>query len=185
MLSFPLFSACLAAVAGMTSATPLMGRQSTGCSPNFEGAGVSVIAGDVEWAVATAAAGQPILHDLGTFPPNATANWFVQQTGSAIATYIFKAINNTELAIDVASDESLILEDINASSLTQIWDITCNQCISGASSTPGGGKFASGCTIQSHPSGLCAQITHGGSGVGLSTCTGVVAQTYDFWTATA
>lgn len=94
MPSISLLFACLVALYGLASATPLNSRQSATCKPNFEGAGVSVITGDVEWGVVTAAVGQPILHSGfgGDSPPNATANWYVPPSGSASATYVFKYV---------------------------------------------------------------------------------------------
>jgi hypothetical protein len=66
-------------------------RQST-CSPNFEGAGVSIITGGVEWTVSPVVAGT-LLKKTGTLlPPNSTANWHVEQTGSADPTYIVKYV---------------------------------------------------------------------------------------------
>lgn len=91
MPSFSLLSAFTVALSGLASATPLLGRQSATCNPNFEGAGVSVITGNVKWAVDADVAGQPILHP-GSISPNATANWLVEQTGSAIPTYLFKYV---------------------------------------------------------------------------------------------
>ncbi|KAJ6618138.1 hypothetical protein B0H10DRAFT_1266810 [Mycena sp. CBHHK59/15] len=185
MFSFASLTAtCILTALGAVSATPLADRQSATCSPNFEGAGVSIIAGQTEWGVSPVAAGTPLKRDLGTFPLNATAEWHVEQTGSAIPTYIVKAISNNELVVDVV-DRQLTLEQINSASPTQIWEIDCKQCFSGASSTPGGGKFAVGCAIKSAPSGLCVQLEMGSEFIGLNPCSGVVAQTFDFWTATA
>ncbi|KAK7052154.1 hypothetical protein R3P38DRAFT_2858870 [Favolaschia claudopus] len=169
-------------IGALVSATPVA-RQSL-CSPNFEGAGVSIIAGDAEWTVAPVVAGTPLKKDGDPFPPNATANWHVEQTGSANATYLVKAITNNELVVDVVSNQ-LTLEQIASSKQTQIWDIKCKQCVSGASSTPGGGEFASGCSIVSVPSGLCATLEMGSEFLGLTECNPVVAQTWSFWTATS
>ncbi|KAJ6598258.1 hypothetical protein DFH09DRAFT_1356572 [Mycena vulgaris] len=180
---FSLASITIACVLGFVSATPLATRQSATCSPNFEGAGVSIIAGQTEWGVSPVVAGTPLKRDLGTFPLNATAEWHVQQTGSANPMYIVKEINQNELVVDVV-DGLLTLEAIDSTEQTQIWEIDCKQCFSGASSTPGGGKFASGCAIKSVPSGLCAQLERGAEFIGLGECTGVVAETFDFWTAT-
>ncbi|KAJ7677997.1 hypothetical protein DFH06DRAFT_1291353 [Mycena polygramma] len=179
MFSFAsLTVACLLAVA---SATPLA-RQST-CSPNFEGAGVSIVAGDTEWGVSPVVAGTALKKDVGTFPPNATAQWHVEQTGSSSATYIVKAITNNGLVVDLA-DGLLTLENINSTKQTQIWDIDCKQCTPGASSGPGA-KYAAGCAIKSAPSGLCVTLEMGSEFFGLTECNPVVAQTFDFWTATS
>lgn len=60
------------------------------CSPNFQGAGVSIIAGSTEWGVSPVVAGTTLKSDLGQFPLNATAEWHVQQTGSANPSYIIQ-----------------------------------------------------------------------------------------------
>ncbi|KAJ7719089.1 hypothetical protein DFH07DRAFT_859626 [Mycena maculata] len=178
------FTACVVALSGLTSATPL--ARQTLCNPNFEGAGVSIIAGDVEWGYSAAVAGTPLADDLSSFPPNATAEWFVQQTGAFPTSYIIKTISNTGLVAGVDNDgTALALEDIDSAEAGQIWDISCTQCSSGASSTPGGGEFASGCSISSAPSGLCASLEMGGSGIFVTDCGRSVYQTWSFWTATA
>ncbi|KAF7369218.1 hypothetical protein MVEN_00249400 [Mycena venus] len=179
---FSLASITIACILSVVSGTPLA-RQAT-CSPNFEGAGVSIVTGDVEWTVSPVVAGTPLKKDGAPFPPNSTANWHVEQTGSANPTYIVKAISNNELVVDVV-DSELTLEQIDSSKQTQIWEIQCNQCLSGASSTPGGGEFASGCSIKSVPSGLCATLEMGSEFLGLTDCNPVVAQTFNFWTATS
>jgi hypothetical protein len=89
---FSLTFLTLASILCVVSATPLATRQSATCSPNFEGAGVSIIAGETEWGVSPVVAGTPLKRDLGTFPLNATAEWHVQQTGSANPTYIVKCV---------------------------------------------------------------------------------------------
>ncbi|KAJ7097664.1 hypothetical protein C8R44DRAFT_748374 [Mycena epipterygia] len=180
---FSLASLTLACIIGAVSATPLATRQAATCSPNFEGAGVSIIAGGTEWGVSPVVAGTPLKKDLGTFPLNATAEWHVEQTGSANPTYIVKAISNNELVVDVVNGE-LTLEQIDSTKQTQIWEIQCAQCFSGASSTPGGGEFAIDCAIKSVPSGLCAQDEMGSEFIDLGECADVVAQRWDFWTAT-
>ena len=93
--STSLIAFCIAAVSGLASATPLANtaRQTVTCNPNFEGAGVSIIAGDVEWGVSPVVAGTALSHDLGGFPPNATAEWHVQQTGAFPTTYIIKYVS--------------------------------------------------------------------------------------------
>ncbi|KAF7377523.1 hypothetical protein MSAN_00174400 [Mycena sanguinolenta] len=178
---FSLASITFACILAAASATPTT-RQST-CSPNFEGAGVSILvaAGNVKWAVSPVVAGTVLKKTAEPFPPNAVADWHVEQTGSANATYIIKAISNNELVVDVVDGE-LTLEKIDTLT-TQTWDIDCQQCISGASSTPSGGEFASGCSIKSVPSGLCATLEMGAEFLGLTECNPVVAQTFNFWTA--
>ncbi|KAF8201302.1 hypothetical protein K438DRAFT_642972 [Mycena galopus ATCC 62051] len=175
---FSLASITVACILGAVSAKPLV-RQST-CSPNFEGTGVSIITGEVEWAVSSVVAGTLLAKQGSLIPPNSTANWHVEQTGSANPTYI---INNNELVVDVV-DGQLTLEEINSSAQTQIWDIACQQCVMGASSGPGG-EYASGCSIKSVPSGLCATLEMGSPYLGLTDCNPVVAETFNFWTATS
>ncbi|KAJ7705574.1 hypothetical protein B0H17DRAFT_1193230 [Mycena rosella] len=184
---FSLASLTVACILGVAAATPFA-RQSAMCNPNLEGAGVSIITpGDTEWYVSPVVAGTALKKDGGGFPPNATAEWHVEQTGSANpTTYIVKAISNNGLVADVVNGQ-LTLEEIDSSKQSQLWEINCKQCFSGASSTPGGGEFAVGCLIKSVPTGLCATLEMGSEFLGLGECDNehpVVAETFNFWTAT-
>ncbi|KAJ7921721.1 hypothetical protein B0H13DRAFT_2655932 [Mycena leptocephala] len=165
-----------ACILGAVSATPVA-RDAT-CNPNFEGAPVSIIAVDTEWGVSPVLAGTGLKSDLGTRPLNGTAEWHVEQTGSANPTYIVKAITGgNNLVVDV--------EEIDSTKLTQIWEIECDQCLPGAWSSPSGGKFAAGCAIKSVPSGLCVQLEHASEFIGVGECNiGELAQRFDFWTTT-
>jgi hypothetical protein len=80
-----------ACILGAVSATPVA-RYAT-CNPNFEGAPVSIIAVDTEWDVSPVFAGTGLKSDLGTRPLNGTAEWHVEQTGSANPTYIVKYVD--------------------------------------------------------------------------------------------
>ncbi|KAJ6561669.1 hypothetical protein B0H19DRAFT_1375036 [Mycena capillaripes] len=176
---FSLASITIACILGLVSGTP-SARQAT-CSPDFGGAGVSIATGDAEWSVSRVVAGTPLTSDGTPFAMNSPANWNVHQTESANLTYIVKEISNKDLVVDVV-DGGLTLEQINSSKQTQIWEIECKQCLPGASLTPGGGVFASGCSIKSAPSGLCATLETG-SDLGLADCNGGGPQTFNFWTA--
>ncbi|KAJ7800748.1 hypothetical protein B0H14DRAFT_3784822 [Mycena olivaceomarginata] len=175
---------CIAAMSGIVSATPAP-RQSALCNPNFEGAGVSIIDVGVEWGVSPVVAGTLLDRTLGGFPLNTTAEWHVQQTGTFPPTYIVKEINHNDLVVDIAANGLLTLEKIDPTKPTQTWQISCNSCSSGASSTPGGGEFANGCKIVSAPSDLCVRVEHAGVRIGTAECDPVIAQNWDFWTATA
>ncbi|KAJ6598227.1 hypothetical protein DFH09DRAFT_1131309 [Mycena vulgaris] len=179
--SASLLTACMVAISGLASATPVAPVQ---CNPNFEGAGVSIIDTGVEWGVSPAVAGTVLDRTLGGFPLNATAEWHVEQTGAVPTTYIVKEIHHNDLVVDIGVDGLLTLEEIDASKPTQIWEISCNQCAHGASSTPGG-EFASGCTITSAANGLCARVEPAGVNLGTGPCGSSVLQRFDFWTATA
>ncbi|KAF8217510.1 hypothetical protein K438DRAFT_1746814 [Mycena galopus ATCC 62051] len=184
MLSVAVLTACIASMPGLVSSTPAP-RQATQCNPNFEGAGVSIIDNDIEWGVSPAVAGTVLNRDLGGFPLNATAEWHVEQTGAYPPTYIVKLISNNELVVGIGVNQVLTLQEIDSSIPPQIWEIYCNSCSSGASSTPGGGEFASGCKIISAASGLCAGAEPAGVTIGTFDCAPVVSQNWDFWTATA
>ncbi|KAJ6577679.1 hypothetical protein B0H19DRAFT_1252999 [Mycena capillaripes] len=177
---FSLSSFTILFALGVVSATPFESRQST-CSPNFEGAGVSIIAGGVEWAAPSFVAGTALQKD-GPYPPNSTANWHVQQTGEYPPTYTVRAIDHNNLGVGTPNGE-LTLVNANPSDASQLWAITCAHCLPGASSSPHGGMFAAGCSIKSVNSTLCVEAEHGGDGFFLTGCNTVVAQTYDFWTA--
>ncbi|KAJ7088687.1 hypothetical protein C8R44DRAFT_991102 [Mycena epipterygia] len=185
--SASLFAACITAISGLAAATPVtqVPRQTALCNPNFEGAGVSIIDVGIEWDVSPAVSGTVLNRDLGGFPLNATAEWHVEQTGAFPPTYIVKEINHNNLVVDIGADGLLTLEEIDPTKATQIWQISCTQCLSGASSTPGGGEFASGCTIASAPSGLCVRVEPAGVNIGTGECTPVTSQRWDFWTTTS
>ncbi|KAJ7865537.1 hypothetical protein B0H13DRAFT_1898467 [Mycena leptocephala] len=173
MLSLASLTA-VACIIGAVSATPLA-RQAT-CSPNFEGAPVSIMSGAREWGVWPVLAGTLLESDIGTA-------WHVEQTGSANPTFIIKAITgDNSLVVDVVNG-LLTLEEIDSRKQTQNWEIECNQCNPGASSSPSGGEFAVGCAIKSIPSGLCVQLEHTTDIIGLGQCSGAPSETFDFWTA--
>ncbi|KAJ7468561.1 hypothetical protein FB451DRAFT_1560290 [Mycena latifolia] len=182
--STTLLTACMVAISGLAAAMPT--ARTPQCNPNFEGAGVSIIDTGIEWGVSPAVAGTLLDRTLGGFPLNATAEWHVEQTGASPPTYIVKEINHNDLVVDINADGLLILEEIDPSKSTQIWEIYCNECLPGASSTPGGGEFASGCRIISAANGLCARVEPAGVNLGTGECSPSGAlQTFDFWTATA
>ncbi|KAJ6587459.1 hypothetical protein DFH09DRAFT_1307688 [Mycena vulgaris] len=158
-------------------------RQST-CSPNLEGAGVSIVAGDVEWGVSALNPGTYLKKTLYKYRPNTTADWHVQQTGSSPATYFIREINHDDLAVSIDAAEGLRLEKADPANAYQLWTITCSHCLPGAASYPNGGKFAAGCSIKSVPTGRCAEVEHGGDEFKLAGCNPVIGQTYDLWTAT-
>ncbi|KAK7052173.1 hypothetical protein R3P38DRAFT_2502159 [Favolaschia claudopus] len=169
VLSFGLLFANLAA------ATP---TPRASCGPSFEGGGVSIVAGSVEWSVSSAVAGTALDHT----PKNDAAEWHVQQTGTTPPTYLVKDINNNELVVGIGADGLLTLEQIDATKPTQMWAISCDSCSSGASSAPGG-KYASGCKIISASTGACAEVQHAGAHISTNQCAPVVAQNWDFGTA--
>ncbi|KAF7324627.1 hypothetical protein MKEN_00504200 [Mycena kentingensis (nom. inval.)] len=129
----------LASVITNAHASPAA-RQTATCNPNFEGAGVSIIAGGTEWGVSPVAAGTELERNLESPPLNATAEWHVEQMGSAVPSYIIKAISNNGLVVD-GETNGLFLQQIDASKPTQIWDIDCKKCVQGAASAPQGGEL--------------------------------------------
>ncbi|KAJ7489174.1 hypothetical protein FB451DRAFT_1223964 [Mycena latifolia] len=157
------------------------------CNPNFEGAGVSIVIGQRDIKVAPPVAGT-LLVATNNGVVNQTAEWHVQQTGAFPTSYIIKEISHNDLVIDINPDGLLILEEIDSSKPTQIWDIVCDQCLPGASSTPGGGDFASGCSIISPQSDSCVHLGPVGAAAinfGIGECANSISQRFDFWTATA
>ncbi|KAJ6551188.1 hypothetical protein B0H19DRAFT_163576 [Mycena capillaripes] len=180
--STSLLAACIVTISGLASAAPGLPVQ---CNPDFEGAGVSIIDTGVEWGVSPPVAGTVLDRTLGGFPLNATVEWHVQQTGAFPPTYYVKEIKHNDLVVEIGVSGLLTLEELDAIKSTQIWKINCNQCLPGASSTPGGGKFASGCQITSAANGLCARVEPAGVNLGTGPCEGGALQAFDFWTATA
>ncbi|KAK7023125.1 hypothetical protein R3P38DRAFT_3396696 [Favolaschia claudopus] len=149
--------------------------------PNFQGAGVSIIAGSVEWGVSAPVAGTVLDR---TAKSNTTAEWHVEQIGEAPSTYLVSAIDNNDLAVGVGANGVLTLEQKDSNKpATQMWTIMCDSCSSGAST--GVQDSASGCKIMASSSGLCAAVEHAGTHLATTECAPVVAQTWDFWTASA
>ncbi|KAJ7691055.1 hypothetical protein B0H17DRAFT_1288368, partial [Mycena rosella] len=74
-----LTSLTVAYILGVASASPFA-RQSATCNPNFEGAGVSIVAGDSEWDVSPIVVRTAFKKDGGVFPPNSTAEWEINQS---------------------------------------------------------------------------------------------------------
>ncbi|KAJ7212706.1 hypothetical protein GGX14DRAFT_621135 [Mycena pura] len=179
---FSLALITIACIFGVVSGTP-SARQAS-CRPNFEGTGVTIVTGAVEGAVSRVVAGRPLKIDGAPFLLNSTANWQVDQTTSTKPTYILKQIGNDKLVVDVVDGE-LTLAQTDSSKQAQIWEIECKQCLEGASSIPGGGKFASlGCSIKSAATGLCATLDTASGVLGLADCSPAGAQTFYFWSAT-
>lgn len=88
-----MFSSMLVAVLsvfGMATATPINSRQvppSAMCSPNFEGASVSVTNSAREWAVASSYAGADVIAPTGTLT---TADFRFEQNGQPAVSYTIK-----------------------------------------------------------------------------------------------
>ncbi|KAJ7629912.1 hypothetical protein B0H17DRAFT_1283921 [Mycena rosella] len=110
-----LTSLTVACILGVASVSPFV-RQSDTCNPNFEGAGVSIIADDSEWDVSPVVVGTALKKEGGIFPPDSTAKWYVEQTGSADPqpTSSSRAINQNDLIVDVVNGK-LTLEETDSS----------------------------------------------------------------------
>ncbi|KAJ7677949.1 hypothetical protein DFH06DRAFT_1291325, partial [Mycena polygramma] len=160
--STSLLAVCILAISGVVYAAP----PSTQCNPNFEGAGVTIIDTGVEWGVYPAVAGTLLDRTLGRFPLDSTAEWHVQQTGSFPPTSYVKEITHSNLVVDIGVKGLLTLEELDKNKATQIWGISCKECLPGASSTPAGGEFASSCQIVSASNGLCARVEPAGVNLG-------------------
>ncbi|KAF9254418.1 hypothetical protein L218DRAFT_1082345 [Marasmius fiardii PR-910] len=144
-----LFTLCTVAsgVFGAALANPLAARAK--CSPNFEGAGISI----------TGANGFVTPDGRGHGSP--APYWHVQQTGQPVAGYILRDIANNNRALTRNSDNTLTMGPASDSGtdVNQIFQIQCDTCVGGASTSPAGTLIASGCNIEwaSDPS-LCAQV---------------------------
>uniref|UniRef100_A0A0W0GDG6 Uncharacterized protein n=1 Tax=Moniliophthora roreri TaxID=221103 RepID=A0A0W0GDG6_MONRR len=103
------------------SASPLAARDPQTCHPNFEGAGIAIIG-----------ANGPVTGNgvVGSYKPD----WHIQQNGQPHPSYIFKDINNNNIALTL-DNGVLLLETASNSGgdPRQLFDINCGTCIPGAS----------------------------------------------------
>ncbi|KAF9254215.1 hypothetical protein L218DRAFT_968337 [Marasmius fiardii PR-910] len=144
-----LFTLCTVAsgVFGAALANPLVARAK--CSPNFEGAGISI----------RGANGYVTPDGRGHGSP--APYWHVQQTGQAVTGYILKDIADNNRALTRNPDYTLTMGRASDSGLdgNQIFRIQCDTCAGGASTSPPGTLIASGCNIRwSLDPSLCAQV---------------------------
>ncbi|PBK84632.1 hypothetical protein ARMGADRAFT_1169866 [Armillaria gallica] len=182
--SSALFIYVLSAV-GLATAVPMQLniRQTTSmmCSPNFEGAGVSVTNSAREWGVSAHAVGADVTAPVGSLR---TADFLFQQNGQPAVSYTIRDITNPNLAVAVRPDGTLELDTIDASGndQTQKWDVLCDSCSTNISQLRGNVAF--GCNITSTPSGLCVQIgAKETDAMFIAPCNGQDSQNFDFWTA--
>ncbi|KAJ7864167.1 hypothetical protein B0H13DRAFT_2353822 [Mycena leptocephala] len=176
MFSFSsLIAACLLGAAAV-SATPLARGYGT-CSPNFEGTPISIVSGGRDW-------GAYPLQDSTILSAFVNSKWHVEQAGSSAATYIVKALTpDNGLVVDV--DQGVLeLKPIDSLKMTQIFEIDCTFCFSGASSAHSNFEPAVGCTIKNTGSAddICVQLHHDTGLLALNVCNGSADQIFNFFT---
>ncbi|KAF9253969.1 hypothetical protein L218DRAFT_1010322 [Marasmius fiardii PR-910] len=144
-----LFALCVIAsgVLAVAEANPLAARAK--CSPNFEGAGIS------------------ILGPFGFVTPDGRGHgspapyWHIQQNGQPATEYILKDIDNNNRAFTRNSDNTLTMGTASDSGNDprQTFRIECDYCVGGASTAPPRTSIATGCNIKldSDPN-LCVQV---------------------------
>ncbi|KAK7049967.1 hypothetical protein VNI00_005398 [Paramarasmius palmivorus] len=131
----------------VVSANPLAARAT--CSPNFEGAGISIMGAN------------------GFVTPNGRGHgspapfWHIQQNGQSTPAYVFRDIANDNIALTRNSDNTVTMAPVSNSGTdpTQQFEIVCQTCSGGAAVSPPGTLIASGCNIRwSGNTGLCLQV---------------------------
>ncbi|ESK84963.1 hypothetical protein Moror_9215 [Moniliophthora roreri MCA 2997] len=131
----------------ISSATPLSVRST--CFPNFEGAPVSIHAGNGYV--------DPFINNApGGGSPDPV--WYIHQNGQPNPGYFIKVASNTNLAMTWNwLFDSIVLTQVSDSGLNplQQFDIECQSCFSGAASAPAGTVVGSDCIIK--PRGVPTQ----------------------------
>ncbi|EEB91477.1 hypothetical protein MPER_10153, partial [Moniliophthora perniciosa FA553] len=120
---------------GMTLSTLV-----TTCSPNFEGAGISIIGAN------------GFVTPDGRGHGSSEPFWHIQQTGQTNRGYIFKTnrdISNDNIALTRNSDNTVTMAPASNSGtdVKQQFQIVCQSCISGASTAPPRTEIGSSCNI--------------------------------------
>ncbi|KAK7060587.1 hypothetical protein VNI00_001353 [Paramarasmius palmivorus] len=143
------------------------------CHPNFEGvktsiygSGGSILPGDVDDS-----------HAL-------EALWTISQNGQSSPSYIFK-INGKALALDKdGRNLDLVKPSDSGNDPSQLFDITCYGCFSGASTAGANWLIAGGCTVKPHSSATkCVQANGKTGDVFVTDCkNNVVDQYFSFFT---
>ncbi|ESK83903.1 hypothetical protein Moror_7563 [Moniliophthora roreri MCA 2997] len=146
MISLQLIALSLLAV---VSASPLDARATCPGGPNFEGAGISILGAN------------------GFVTPNGRGHgspapfWHIQQTGQPNGGYIFKDIDNNNIALTRNSDGTVTMTPASNSGTdpNQQFQIVCQSCTGGASTAPPRTPIASGCNIRwIGDTSLCLQV---------------------------
>ncbi|KAF9028699.1 hypothetical protein BDZ89DRAFT_1133488 [Hymenopellis radicata] len=132
------------------SASPSAAHVSgSGCSPNFEGAGLRVVDSfsSLEFGPSAANALAPVISS--SFRGPNVVDWHFEQTGQLDGVYIIKDIDNNNLAAYALADRNIILDTVSDSDNApdQIWTVRCDTCSTGISGIDG--KVASQCIIRS------------------------------------
>ncbi|KAJ7100768.1 hypothetical protein B0H15DRAFT_460589 [Mycena belliarum] len=182
--STSLLATCILALSTFVAATP--SPRQPQCNPDFEGAPVTITIGNRGVKVAPPRAGQLLVATVPITPGQGSGNFVVTQTSPRASTYLINEVKFTDLVIDVTDAGLLDLEE-RGPSPTQVWEITCDECRPGASTTPGGGKWGSGCSIASAQTGQCVHIQPSGNPLinfGVGECADTADQSFDFWTKT-
>jgi len=140
------------------------------CSPNAQGAGVSIVSvanAGLEWGDANTT---PVDGDVLTaISSGGLPNFHVSQSGQFPTSYIIKDVNNNELAVTSSGNELVFNPASNTGTQeNQLFDIVCQTC--GLNTTPGeaAGSF---CTVS--PQGYtnaCIQIGDATSPLDIVTC---------------
>ncbi|ESK84973.1 hypothetical protein Moror_9225 [Moniliophthora roreri MCA 2997] len=170
MLSLQVIALSFLAV---VSANPLAARAT--CSPNFEGAGISILGAN------------------GFVTPNGRGHgssapfWHIQQTGQSNGGYIFRDIANNNIALTRNGDNSVTMAPVSNTGTdpTQQFQIECQACNGGASSAPPGTVIGSNCSIKwMGNTGLCLQVDRAPSDNLFTGSCGTIpgAQTFTFST---
>ncbi|KAG7100023.1 hypothetical protein E1B28_001809 [Marasmius oreades] len=144
-----LFALCVVAsgIVGTTLANPLAARAK--CSPNFEGAGISILG-----------ANGFVTPDGRGHGSNAPY-WHIQQNGQSVPGYTFRDIANDNVALTRNPDNSLTMGAVanSGNDVRQTFNIECDTCVGGAATAPPMTSIATGCNIKlnADPT-LCVQV---------------------------
>ncbi|KAJ8083122.1 hypothetical protein PM082_008991 [Marasmius tenuissimus] len=118
------------------------------CSPNFEGAGISILGAN----------GFVTPDGRGHGSPNPF--WHIEPTGQPISGYVFRDITNNNQVLTRNPGDSLTMGAVtNGPDARQIFTIECQTCASGAAVAPPRTRIASDCKVKmASDTSLCLQV---------------------------
>ncbi|KAF5361600.1 hypothetical protein D9758_007316 [Tetrapyrgos nigripes] len=174
MFSTSFFTLAALAATAIVQATPLTTRQANTCTPNAQGSGVSI--------VSLAHSGL----ELGSSAPAsaglAAPDFHIQQDGQAMPSFAVRDVTDNNLAITFVTAQDLELKTASNSGNdpNQLWEITCDTCLTpGAPVTPGT-VVGNNCRVRVHGNDIvCVTIGQSaGAPVTVGACNGGAAQEF-------
>ncbi|KAF5360259.1 hypothetical protein D9758_009173 [Tetrapyrgos nigripes] len=170
------------AATAIVQAIPLATRQANTCTPNAQGSGVSVVSlanPALELGVATSSISGTRLVS-SSFRGIAAPEFHIQQDGQA--SFVVRDVTNNNLAVTFVTAQDLELQTASNSgnNVNQLWEITCNTCLTPGAPVTRGTVVGNNCRVRARGNNLvCVNIGQSaGAPVSASACNGGVAQEF-------